>query len=1229
MISMKQQPIFISYASQDRNAAEHVLSFLETRGIGCWIAPRDIPPAADWAESIIDGIDSAFSMILLLSRYSNESPQVRREVERAVSNGLMIYPLVLDEVDLSKWMQYYISAHQWYDASDVPLNRRLGELLGAIRDQLGKDVTRDDVSDLSMMLEKDLTALSTALEVESNQQERLLPDERRMITVLGIKTEISGIENGSSVKGIVSRTVVNLIERYSEFYGGYFYNRYSNDYLCLFGLEHVLEDDSRRALECGESLLQALSRVSSTLRSRKISLEFGLGLSSGMIDVNETDEEDPEPHYGEALDTAKELAENASMELLATKTVFNALKDECSWEKHSEVVYRFSRRSSSIPGMRTCSVRTPFVGREKELAQLISLLEMQNTGTEGNGLCGSRHIIQGICGEAGIGKSRLVHEFIEENCPEDEYLVMRGQTLSFAQPPFWLWTTLLRGLLGIEYGSNITYMEFLEALKIFGEDPALTDSAPFLAELLSIGSGDDRLEILDRRAVKLETAIAFRNLLNVLAERNRVLVVLEDLHWIEISDLEILEFMCGNLNTSHPVIFLLLHRPDHKDGSTFQLDLPSNCRIIDEIELKEVDEESSKDLVRQLIGCLSDQGARLIDLDAERYLIDRSRGNPFYLEELVLDLIESGTLIERENEWRFSTSISEIFVPDTLTGLLQSRIDRLPESWRGVLQHSSVLGVEFQLKLYRRLAEKLFLGRAQSEVFDGLERKQLLLSSHNSFDRKYTFRHILLHDTAYSSIHEINLKLLHKAAAESIEELQPNESDRISGILMHHYEKAEQYHKAIKWGFVALKHYMGEEALKLSYRLERLLEEQRDQEQHIDRLYELLSTREQVQDVLGEREGQLATIRRMMKLAEESGSDYMMAVALKKNGALARVTGSIDRARKDLEGALELTRKAANRAFEGIVLGNLGALDTNQGRLDEARAYYEQALIIHREAGDLRSEGIILGNLGIICKNLDSTEEAREYYDKALRIAYEVGDRRSSADVLSNIGSLLWHQGRLDEAGEYYERSIARQKEIGNRRSTGIIQANLGILRMSQGRMEEAKTHYNRALEIVRDTGDRYMEGHILGNLGVMYAEQDEIGIAFDHYEKALKIHREAGNRTSEGIVLGNLGNNLYLQGRLQEAREQYELALAADREVRNRRDEGNVLTNLGCLLSDLDHPEEALDCYRKAIAIISDMNLDRNAIDRMEELRGKLIGTGYTSEHLPLPDNWEASENE
>lgn len=1223
---MKQKPLFISYASEDRDVASHVVEFLESMGQLCWIAPRNILPAEDWAESIIDGIDSAAGMVLLLSRYSNESPQVRREVERAVDKGITIYPLLLASIKLSKWMQYYISAHQWNDASDVSLSSRLEDLFQAIEAHRAKEESSLDLASLSSLLADDLASLSAELDASGNKSERLVPGERRKVSVLHIFADLSRRDASPSVRIAVSKTAVNLVERYVRFYGGYLERLSLSSYRCLFGLEQVQEDDSRRALSCGMCVCNAFGELNSLLQGQNLTVDFGLGIASGMIEVDDSGEGVSEPH-GEAFLNARELAEETSGSLLVTGNFHHSVQNEYSWEEHSKGVYRMTDCGMVLPGPQVFLVQAPFVGREKELSRLNALMKQQDTGTGRNSREGAKHLLMGIKGEAGIGKSRLVHEFTTKHC--SDAAVFRGQTLSFAQPSCFMWTGILRDILEIEPGSDLSYSQFLERLKRHDRSDVLSGSAPFLAELLSIKSGDSRLEELDARGIALETGIAFSKLLRVLSGKRKLVVVLEDLHWLDDNDGKILKFVTDNCTTDSPIVFLLVYRPEREDGTRVTFATDSVTVVFDEIVVAEVDEKASKSLVRQLLESISEKGVGRVDTEAEKFLLDRSGGNPFFLEELVFDLVESGKLFERERGWRFDSSRSDLSVPDSLNGLLQSRLGRLPESWKSVLQNSSVLGMEFQLKLYWKLVNKLYLGRCHHDVFDGLEQKQMLRSEISAFERKYFFRHILVHDTAYGSILEDNLKKLHKAAAESIEEMFPNERERVSGILMHHYEKAGEKDRAIEYGFAALEQYTGKELLRLSGKLEKLLSEQHTGAELEENLFKILSYREKALDVMADREEQRFTIERMISIADSRKSDSLMAVALKNRGAMAMVTGCMKDALADMTKALELDRKAKDRPFQGIVLGNLGSLLANQGNIDEAEEYFRQALEIHREEGDRRSEGIIMMNLGIMLKARGRMDEARANYEKTLEIAREVGDRRTVADVLGNTGSLLWTMGFLKEAEEYYRKSIEKQREIGNRRSEGMILGNLAMLLMNQKKYDEALLYYENGLKIIREIGESVQEGCILGNLGVLYAEQGMDDQAALHYEKALEIHRRSGNHIRESAMLGNLGNINMRRGQLQSARKYYEEAIRINSESGNELENGYFLGNLGCLCFQEGDTEEAHRCYMNSYGAATEMRIGKMNYDGFTDLRGKLLSAGYSHEDLPWPAHWEPFEKE
>src|SRR6185437_11839224 len=125
--------IFISYSSKDKTAADAACAVLESRGLRCWIAPRDITPSADWSESIVDAIQNARVFLLVFSGQANESPQIKREVERAVNRGLPIIPLRIENVVPGKSLEYFLSTPHWLDAFTPPLDQHLTYLADVIR----------------------------------------------------------------------------------------------------------------------------------------------------------------------------------------------------------------------------------------------------------------------------------------------------------------------------------------------------------------------------------------------------------------------------------------------------------------------------------------------------------------------------------------------------------------------------------------------------------------------------------------------------------------------------------------------------------------------------------------------------------------------------------------------------------------------------------------------------------------------------------------------------------------------------------------------------------------------------------------------------------------------------------------------------------------------------------------------------------------------------------------
>ena len=1261
--------VFISHSSQDKDIADAALSYLESNGLKCWLAPRDISPGSDWAEAIIDGIDSSSGLLLILSQHSNQSPQVRRELERAVSRGITIYPLVVENLKPSKWMQYYISAHQWHDATETSLSKAMVKLLEAIQSDQTDDETEADFSGLSALLEDDLGKLSSMLDDSDEEVVLLTPGERRRAAVLHISYSLNSASLPSSIRKTISKTVQNLIEKYTSSYGAHLDITSPSEHRGIFGLEKAVENDVSRALTCGIQLFNGFSELNSVLRKKDLSIEFGLGVSTGTLEVVKTSSESID-FQGGFLSKAKNLAESASNELIASSAVYKLSKDNFTWEEHGEGSYRISDYSLSVPESRVLTVRSPFVGREEELSRLRSVLNQQEAGTEKNRRGGAKHLVMGISGDAGIGKSRLVHEFIENECTGDEYVVLKGQTLSYAQPSYWLWTTLLRNLLNIEHGSGLSYEEFTKRLRDYTTDEELLNSAPFLSELLSIKSGDKRLEELDNKAIVLETKIAFRNLLKVLSDKHRLVVVLEDIHWIGESSKAVLEFVLGNCDSETAVVFLLVYRPENEDGRSVEFEIHSNYAITDEVRVEEVSDTASEELIDKLLSSIGNAASPLeVNNEVKSFLLERSKGNPFYLEELVLDLVEKNILVQTDQQWQFDRQPEEIHVPDSLTGLLQSRLDRLPESWREVLQNSSVLGMEFQLKLYTKMVNKLLLGRPRSETFQGLERKQMLLSEISAFEKKYLFRHALVHDTAYSSILEENLKQLHKSAAESIEEFFAEERDQVASLVMHHYERAGETTKAIVWGMKALEHsaksYCNEEALALSYRLEHFLVSIPDSIEQDELLFKVLCKRERSLNILGKREQQKTTLQQIISTAEKTQNHDHLASALRVSGEYARITGCMNEAIVYYEKSLNACRLAGDDLSEGKALVNMGALFSQQGKLDKAQEYYMQSLKIfrrfdgcHHEAsvfsnlgilysiqgrmdeaiqnyeraidlcklsGNRLQVGVILGNLGLLYSNHRSYDAAKIHYDKALTIHKEVGNRRLEGMTLGNLGTLSFSQRRVEEASDFYEEALDIAREVGNRRSEGMTLSNIGELRLSQGLIEEAKTISEAALEIHREVANYRCAGITHGNLGLLYCALNRFDEACAHFKDALHIHREVGNLREEGVVLSNLGDLYQRTGQLDAAQSHLDMALEISRGVRDPLLESIVHVRLGILCNENESNMEARQHYMESLEIATRVDMAReDYCKELLTLRNRIITSGLSEDEVPWPSHWD-----
>ena len=1226
------QRIFVSHSSCDREAAERIAAYLEGNGLECWIAPRDIPPGADWVEAIIDGIDAASGMLLVVSDSSNRSPQVRRELERAVSRGLELVSVILEQVEFSKWMQYYTSTHQRCDATVGGLQQYLPRILDSFRDTRGG--VSADMSNLSSLLEEDIGRLASSIEFEEGRALKLESGERRRASVLSLNVtppETAGLGSHPLAGRRIAETLGAMVRRVVEAFGGHLETFEDYRYRCVFGLERALEDDAHRAVSSAVRLFNGLGEMNRVLRGRGLVLDFTMGAATGVLEVAAGRGDSFEP-TGEPLQEADLLASGAPRnELLVTPGLWRICRERWQFEEAECEVLEDCRRLADysivpVEG-RVLQVRAPMVGRDSELARLDRLLDRQAAaGGSRNRRGGARHHVVGVRGEAGIGKSRLVHEFLQRSCSnEDDVEVLRGRTLSYAQPPNWIWTSLIRSRLGLSRSSALDYGELLRRLARIDDGEELMGSAPFLAELLGIDAGGEA-EAPDRESLALEQRVAVRNLVAALAGGSRLVVVLDDLHRMDGASRKILEFLIGNCDLEVPLVFLLVYRPERDDGCEVEFDILPGYAHLEEMSLQPLGRRACGELLELLLEDIGTAGE--VSPEARGLLLDSARGIPLFLEELVMDLVETGVLRQENGSWTLSAADADARIPHGLRNLLQSRLDRLPADWRNVIQSASVLGSEFPLGLYRCFARRVFGRDPETRILDELQDRGLISCEKSAFGGTYRFGSKLLCSSAYESILESNLRLLHRAAAESVEEYYPDDDERAPGMLMHHWERAGDTSRALRWGRQALKDaagaYENETVLELSGKLEGWLQDEPEGPERTEALCRILLVRSNTEGLMGRGKVQERDLARALELVEDAELPEVEAKIKIAAGNYCVMAGRHDEAEGHFRRVKEIGDRLDLSHYRAHGLEGLADLASLRGKPGEALELRKRALETFEEIDDTGGRGNALVNTGVLLHKLGRLQEAGGYYSRAMDLSSMRGGRKLRAVVLVNMGILHSNLDRLDEAMECYRRAVEIFRTIGFTRGEAAAQVNLGIIHRERGRLEKALECFSQSLAIEREAGDRNSECISLINLGSVRFTQGDMEGALELYSRSLGISRETGNRRVEGVSLSSVASVYRETGRHRESMELLDEAREILEELGERKMLAESVANMGLLHCETGRLEEATACYREAADIIGDLGTGRHDSEVTVDLRKSLLAKGCPEGDLPLPEHWE-----
>ena len=765
---------------------------------------------------------------------------------------------------------------------------------------------------------------------------------------------------------------------------------------------------------------------------------------------------------------------------------------------------------------------TRFVGREGELEQLRQALAR---AAQGHGQ------VVAIVGEPGVGKSRLVWEVTHSHRVHG-WLVLQAGSVSYGKATSYLPVIdLLKGYFAIEDRDGPRAVQEKVTGKLLTLDRALEASLPALLSLLDAPTDDPQWPALDPTQRRRRTLDAVRRLLLRESHGQPLLVVFEDLHWIDSETQALLDALVESLPAAR--MFLLVnYRPEYQPpwGSRTSY---TQLRL----------DPLASDHAEELLGALLGADAALEPL--KRALITRTEGNPFFLEESVRALVETGALAGERGAYRLARPLTSIQVPATVQAVLAARIDRLLPGDKALLQTASVIGKDVPLALLQAVAEPV-AGELHAAI-GRLQIAEFLYEASLFPDPEYTFKHALTHDVAYGSLLQDRRRAIHGRIVATIEQLYPDRLAEHIERLAHHAFRGELWEKAVTYlrqaGTKALGRSASREAAAY---FEQALTA-------LTHLPETRETREQAIDVRLDLRGAL------FALAEFGRIDGY----LRQAETLAR----------NLDDQRRLGWVSAHMTAYHMVTGAPAA---------EARTSAQRIQAIGETLADV------------------PLQVAAQYYQ--VHIGYMSGDHRGTEDACRRLMELLqgdrtrerfnlWQfpavlsraflaralaeRGLFDEGETHGHEAIRIAEALDHRFS--LIEACLGLAYVHgvKGDLSQALRPAERAVALGGENITIFVPS-AMAALGHVYAVSGRVGEGISWLKQALAGHEAAGIGYLQSVSLVQAGEAYLLAGQIEDARACAERALTLTRERGERGHEAWALRLLGEIASHHDHPDVA-----------------------------------------------------
>jgi class 3 adenylate cyclase/tetratricopeptide (TPR) repeat protein len=1012
------------------------------------------------------------------------------------------------------------------------------------------------------------SAPDTATTADQTGVGAIVDGERKTVTALfaDIKgsTELLEDLDPEAARVIIDPALKLMIEA-AHRYDGYVVQSTGDGIFVLFGAPVAHEDHPQRALYAALRMQEEMQRYSSKLREAgDLPLEARVGVNTGEVVVRSIEtslghtEYTPIGHTANLASRIQALAPTGSIAVSeATRrlcqgyfilrplgpTEVKGLSEPVNvYEVTGLGSLRTRRQRSTGQGL------SKFVGREREMAAMLRALEMVKMG-QGQ--------LVGVMGEAGLGKSRLLYEF--KAISQSGCLTLETFSVSHGKASAYLpIIELLNNYCEIERDDDAHKRREKVTGKVVMLGHALEDSLPYLFSLLDIAEGVDSLAHMDGKIKKRRTLETVKRILLRESLNQPLIVIFEDLHWVDQATQEFLNMLADSIGTAK-ILLLVNYRPEyshHWNSKTYYTQL----------RLGPIGRENAEQIVTALVG--DDAATEPL----RRLIIDKTEGNPFYMEETVQLLLDEGALV-RNGTIKLTRPLADLKIPPTVQAILATRIDRLPAGEKDLLQILAVMGKEYPLGLIRKVT-----GKPEDELeqmLGDLQFGEFIYEQPALPDVVYTFKHTLTHEVAYRSVLNERRKPLHERTAEAIESLFADQLDDHLPELASHYRRSGNTNKAIHYlrlaAEQAARRCAHEEAIGLFNsaleKLARVPEGQERMRREVELRLALIGSLVANQGYAAPEVAESA--RLALELSSELGEPELHFSTLMFAWGFNLVGRDLEGAGENSRKLIELAQRTRDPAMKVHANFASGAVSVFCGELHVARARLEQA-VAHdppRLAWMPQDPRVVaLSYLSLALWLLGRPSAAVEMAREAVGRARGLGHPMSLAFALS-YGAML-HLYQRDPASAYELADEARTvaMEHGFRYWSALGSTYRSIAQAVLGRTEEGIEEILAGIDSYRATGSALGAAAVVVGLVSSYLKAGLADEAQRTAEQQLRTFDQTGERMSEAELYRLRGEALLMRQAQRSEAEQTPPGSAY--RIKNP----NV--------------KEAEQCFRRAIAI-------------------------------------------